>query len=656
MAAVVGGSRPWFVGERIRDADGFAGTVRYIGSVASAKDQKQVYIGVEWDDATRGKHDGSCVTSDGQRVRHFTCRDGAGSFVKQKLLKRAETFAEVMQRRYVPMDAEMVSKDNKLDMEQCNVKTWNGRALPIEFYGELKIRARQQTGLLERVTCRDDMVGLAGDDAGTVVPNLWLLDLQGNLIADWQELAKLGKQLPLLTTLRINGNRMYMPSLGPGVDALAFPNLTVLVLNSCGITSWGQVALLEQSLPSLEALSLAYNDLSDIEQVLQPTASEPMAVQELAAQDGVGSSRAVLGNPGAYPPVNQFGKLRHLDLSNVGLSTWRQVLRFARLPCLEQLHLTDNSIPSVWPLEDGQATEQVTPFEHVESISLSGNLLSTWESIDALNSYKSHADHGGIRAMRLGGKMPLLAGLGASEVRIICIARLPLLGMLNGSIVREKERVEAEKTYLRRVLRDIARACKLQAANTGIAQEVIEGPEAQAVVAQHPRFAELHARYGAHVSASAQQGTGTIAAETLTLTLRSMAANSIEKDPVTKKLPSSMAVVKLKQLCKRLFDLDPELQVLYYETGDRQSGLVPTFLDDDSMALGFFGVPDGATIIMNEVDLKQQEREKEAWAEEQRRREEQQERRLLNFNALRLAERGAELRGVQAAAANAASS
>jgi len=32
--------------------------VRYIGAVASAKDQAAVYLGVEWDDVTRGKHDG----------------------------------------------------------------------------------------------------------------------------------------------------------------------------------------------------------------------------------------------------------------------------------------------------------------------------------------------------------------------------------------------------------------------------------------------------------------------------------------------------------------------------------------------------------------------------------------------------------------------
>ena len=41
----------------------------------------------------------------------------------------------------------------------------------------------------------------------------------------------------------------------------------------------------------------------------------------------------------------------------------------------------------------------------------------------------------------------------ASETRTIAVARLPALVQLNGSEVRPKERLEAEKTYLRRVLR-----------------------------------------------------------------------------------------------------------------------------------------------------------------------------------------------------------
>jgi len=47
-----------------------------------------------------------------------------------------------------------------------------------------------------------------------------------------------------------------------------FPHLQILVLNTCGINSWKHVMILEQALPVVEQLSLAYCDLSDMEKVL----------------------------------------------------------------------------------------------------------------------------------------------------------------------------------------------------------------------------------------------------------------------------------------------------------------------------------------------------------------------------------------------------
>lgn len=79
------------IGDRVFDRKGFKGTVKYIGPVATAKSIEDIYVGnlsklslspfflsftnshlffskceqgVEWDDLTRGKHDGSVTDSD----------------------------------------------------------------------------------------------------------------------------------------------------------------------------------------------------------------------------------------------------------------------------------------------------------------------------------------------------------------------------------------------------------------------------------------------------------------------------------------------------------------------------------------------------------------------------------------------------------------
>lgn len=53
------------VGARIKYS-GFNGTIRYVGPVETANG---TWLGVEWDDPRRGKHDGS---KDGRR--YFSCR------------------------------------------------------------------------------------------------------------------------------------------------------------------------------------------------------------------------------------------------------------------------------------------------------------------------------------------------------------------------------------------------------------------------------------------------------------------------------------------------------------------------------------------------------------------------------------------------------
>ena len=72
---------------RIRDADGFVGTVVYVGSVASSKSPQEQYAGIVWDDNSRGKHDGSVVCRQtNQIVRHFSCGSTQGSFLRLRKL------------------------------------------------------------------------------------------------------------------------------------------------------------------------------------------------------------------------------------------------------------------------------------------------------------------------------------------------------------------------------------------------------------------------------------------------------------------------------------------------------------------------------------------------------------------------------------------
>ena len=90
--------RPFAVGMRVADEDGHKATVRYVGPVKSAKNSKAEYIGVEWDDAERGKHDGSLEPKGGgeKEVYFRTAQPTAGSFMKPAKLSRGVAFAAAL--------------------------------------------------------------------------------------------------------------------------------------------------------------------------------------------------------------------------------------------------------------------------------------------------------------------------------------------------------------------------------------------------------------------------------------------------------------------------------------------------------------------------------------------------------------------------------
>ena len=52
------GNLEFEIEQRIADREGNIGTVRYVG-VIDGYDPEFVWIGVEWDDVKRGRHDGS---------------------------------------------------------------------------------------------------------------------------------------------------------------------------------------------------------------------------------------------------------------------------------------------------------------------------------------------------------------------------------------------------------------------------------------------------------------------------------------------------------------------------------------------------------------------------------------------------------------------
>jgi hypothetical protein len=588
------------VGDRIRDSDGYRGTIRYMGPVAAAKKKDETWLGIEWDEASRGKHNGSCTDSEGAIHNYFLCLDNAGSFVKQNKVNGGYSFVAALQERYVAKDAPSITSETDKTLPDAFVVTSKGNELPIELLGEEKIRKWQQIETIDRVAIRNANVSSIGDELKSLAGHFVEVDLQDNLLYKWTDVALLTNEIEGLETLLLHGNRLenLTAPLLSDINASypsAFNSLKTLALNGCKINSWSSILMLQPHLKNLEQLYLSRNELLDLPVIIDPQEREEDIALKSTLPETISTvfstldvtdkenndSYASKSNADAFLDASIWPTLKVLDISNCGLTEWSQVAYFKNLVSLEELLVDGNDVTKV-----GRFDKDGGGFATLSRLSISSSKLDTWKSIDNLSSFSS------ISNLRV-SHIPLFAGKGASEVRPEVIGRMANLSFFNGSGISPRERIDSEKLYLRRILKDIEDAIQLG-----------RPLDEKAIFLLHPRQAALKDQHGADLLPMGNMAAGgSMSAELLSVTFQNLAfgATNSRYDPIVKKLPASLTLEKTKMMVKQLFNVDPAVQLLSLRC---YKDSPPVLLDDDQVSLAYYGCINGAEIFINEVDEK----------------------------------------------------
>lgn len=184
------------IGQRL-SYDGALCTVRFIGPVAGTTG---TWLGVEWDDASRGKHDGSH-----KGLRYFSCLSSSAtpaSFVRPtRPAEHPTTFLDALREKYAGQDATATDTGRQVVI--------SGKVA--EEVGFDKIR-RQQAQLGELgIVILDGMriLGSAAEESRRhdgireVCPKVVELDLSRNLFTGFGPVVDICRQLPKLRGLRL---------------------------------------------------------------------------------------------------------------------------------------------------------------------------------------------------------------------------------------------------------------------------------------------------------------------------------------------------------------------------------------------------------------------------------------------------------------------
>ncbi|XP_061683904.1 tubulin-specific chaperone cofactor E-like protein isoform X2 [Syngnathoides biaculeatus] len=215
-------------------------------------------------------------------------------------------------------------------------------------------------------------------------------------------ISKIVSNIPNLDFLNLSSN----PLAGMTLElqcAEAFSRVRRLVLNNTQV-SWDTVMMLTREIPELEELFLCLNEYSCVR-----------------------ASSVVCTS------------LRLLHITDNSLHDWAEVRKFGSMfPTLDTLVMANNNLTSIHDSKD--ILQRL--FANLRSINLHNSGLNQWEDIEKLNFFPK------LEEVRLQG-IPLLQTYTNVERRSLMIAQLPSISLLNGSVVTESEREDAERFFIR---------------------------------------------------------------------------------------------------------------------------------------------------------------------------------------------------------------
>jgi len=558
-----------YIGRRV-EYKGQRGTVRYYGPLRHQTDHpkaKDTWIGVEWDDTSKGTHNGTV-----NGFKYFDCAKETGcSLIRYQVANFGIPLiiaAKERYKSYEEMTEEEKKAESRTEQEMYVDTTKKSKKLAVKLVGKDKAYSKiSDLANLKEVALQSMQISSIDDGSGLLTKlftSLESLYLDGNLLYDWEQYFQILWQLPTLHTISLTNNKFQKPSpefiASLPKEKLIHPNLRVVSFIDMGLC-WEDVDILLPSFELLEELWLSHNKCSTI--------STTYKVR-----------------------VEYLPNLTSLNLEDNKLSQWEDIEAFGVLPKLTDLVLSMNNIRFI---------PQPKGFKNVSQLLIEENLIDNWESINNLNLFTN------LARLRITDN-PLENVNERGRIRQQIIARVKGLTWLNLSIVRPTDRKDAELIYIKTAWEDYVNAAKDKYSQINTKEEVKDRSKLEKYMKEefkekdymedkHPRWAELTTKYGSPIEFIIEKTVQNIQTRSVELIIRSMCKNSIHKEPVTKKLPETMTIGALKGLCAKLFGVGVLKQRLSYH---QNKSSFSYDLDDNLRQLAYYGVANQGEIWIHD--------------------------------------------------------
>ncbi|CAH1792652.1 unnamed protein product [Owenia fusiformis] len=518
------------IGRRI-ESDGHFGTVCFHGEVPPTKG---VWLGIEWDDQERGKHNG---THEG---RHYfnTKHPTSGSFLREKKANFGVSLFEAVKERYGRIEDESAG----IIEEEMFVKGEGNQVTTVEVVGAQSINLKQsKLNLLKEVSIRDMYVFGTRDtqDLSHLLTNIRELDISKNLIPSWEEVAKIAAQLHHLTSLNVSENFLEVCQNPENLQS-SFTSLRHLYINRMNYT-WEQVLRCVPMFPRLSSLHACFNAITTI----------------------------------TIPPPEYFTDLEMLNLEGNKLYSWDDVLNFGHLKKLNSLIVSDTGISCLkFP---GRYSDKTDAFPGLQSLYINRNNITEWSNINELNRLQK------LEEIKIQFN-PLMSTFNPETVYELFVAKIENLKVFNRSTVTYGDRKGAEIDYLKMYGKIWL--------HSGGNQDPSKCKPTEEFNQEHPRYAALVSAYGPPEDSELVVKERNLKSTLIPVFIDS--PNVPDRKPISKKLPATMTVQKLRALVQRLYKIHSSDITLTYSSQEVPG--IEIDIDNDQRQLSFFSIEEGDTI------------------------------------------------------------
>ncbi|KAG6003304.1 hypothetical protein E4U21_002192 [Claviceps maximensis] len=517
------------LGQRVSYA-GVLCTVRYTGPVAGTTGS---WLGVEWDDGTRGKHDGSH-----KGVRYFAClskSSTAASFIRPTRPRDfPQGFLSAIREKYLGGDDQSLQDKNGPQIKISGTKVAEEVGFD-KIWSKLSRVEHLKTVIVDGLRVAVAKTDEEGESIAASCPSIVHLDLSRNLFETIGPVVDICSELRGLRRLSINGNRFSHLLRDESLNRMrdAFADVTELSLEET-LLSWEELCAVATRCPSLVTFDAGSNQLSSLP--LVDYAHLPSTLTSLNLE------------------FNDFTALS--DLS--GLTP---------LTSLRNLHLKGNNMATISSQEPNEtaATSAAAPvFPHsIQYLDLSYNDVATWSFVDALAIHFP-----GLTGLRLShnpvydavsddNKGASSSSSSSEESHMFTIGRLANLKNLNFAAVNTADRSNAEMFYLSRIAKQLA--------------TVPEAAEST-ILAQHPRYTQLCHLYGEpEVIRRNEINPSFLEARLVTVVFHRACEEGEYKDKdkeISRRIPKSFDIYAVRGIAGTIFGMSPLKLQLIWETGE----------------------------------------------------------------------------------------